>query len=162
MKQLVVLTGSNLGDKKNLLLKAENELSYFFGSPKKKSPLVKSEPWGFDHPEFFLNQVLVFETSLSPEECLASCLEVEKKLGRIRNAGKDYTARLIDVDILFYDSLVVSSENLVLPHPKMHERMFTLFPLAIVVPELYHPVFKMSVSELLLNCEDKSVVEVYD
>jgi 2-amino-4-hydroxy-6-hydroxymethyldihydropteridine diphosphokinase len=160
MNKIVILTGSNLGNSEILLSTTEDELSLNFGSPAAKSPLVCSPPWGFEHPNDFLNQVLVFETGKTAIECLELCLAIEKKLGRIRGEKSSYSARLIDIDILFYNSEILNSNKLCIPHPRMHERRFTLFPLSLVIPEFVHPVLNKTISDLLNECKDKSIVKL--
>lgn len=160
MNRLVVLTGSNLGNSKVLLSAAEMELIKYTRNLLAKSPLVSSPPFGFEHPNNFVNQVLVFETKLLAEQCLEICLSIEKRLGRKRIRQKGYSARLIDIDILFYNSDVLNSKKLCIPHQKLHERRFTLLPLSLVMPDFVHPVLGKSIRELLENCEDKSVVRI--
>ncbi|MBN2681035.1 MAG: 2-amino-4-hydroxy-6-hydroxymethyldihydropteridine diphosphokinase [Bacteroidales bacterium] len=160
MNKIVILTGSNLGNPEIMLSSAAKELSNNFGLSLVNSPMVSSPPWGFNHPNDFLNQVLVFETTKSALECLQICLETEKKLGRTRGVNPGYSARLIDIDILFYNSEIIKTEELCIPHPKIHERRFTLFPLSLVIPEFVHPVLNKSISELLKECIDESIVKL--
>lgn len=158
MNKIVILTGSNLGYSEEILCSAKDELSLNFGLPVEKSPLVSSPPWGFEHPNDFLNQVLIFETNKTANECIDLCLATEKKLGRTRGEKSGYSARLIDIDILFYNSEIINSNKLCIPHPRMHERRFTLFPLSLVIPEFVHPVLNKTISELLKECKDESLV----
>ena len=160
MQTIYLLLGSNLGDSvlmlKNASLKIENEL----GELTQSSSFYKSPPWGFEHDNDFVNQVLQVQTSLSPLELLKACLSIEKSLGRERKDQDGYAARKIDIDILFYADRILDSEALQLPHPRMHLRRFTLLPLAEISDSIVHPIFNKSVGHLLLECEDFSVVEI--
>jgi 2-amino-4-hydroxy-6-hydroxymethyldihydropteridine diphosphokinase len=116
----------------------------------------KSAPWGFEAGGEFVNQVLVCDTDLSPREVLGKVHEIEAALGRDRVAeaaekertGEKYSSRVIDVDILFYDDEIIAEEDLVIPHPLLHERDFVLEPLAEVAPEKMHPVLGQTIAEL--------------
>jgi 7,8-dihydro-6-hydroxymethylpterin-pyrophosphokinase len=100
------------------------------------------------------------ETELTPSGILGRILMIETLLGRVRSETH-YTSRLIDIDILLYEDMIVDEETLKIPHPLMHERKFVLVPLCEIAPELVHPVLKKSISELLGICEDKSKVILY-
>lgn len=155
-----LLLGSNLGQKIENLRSAELEICLKIGSLVKKSSIIQSPPWGFEHKEDFLNQVLQIETRYSPFELLNAILSIEKKLGRIRFLEtKEYLPRIIDIDILFYDSLIIESENLIIPHPQLHLRRFTLTPLYEIAPELIHPVLEKTIRELLKLCSDNSEIK---
>jgi 2-amino-4-hydroxy-6-hydroxymethyldihydropteridine diphosphokinase len=121
--------------------------------------VVESEPWGFDAETTFYNHVLLVETQLSPHQVLNSILDIEKELGRIRS-GKTYSSRNIDIDILFYAQQQIETANLVIPHPLMHIRGFVLVPLAMLAPDLVHPVFQITVSELLTLLKDNDKITV--
>lgn len=122
----------------------------------KKSSLYASEPWGEpDQPEY-LNQALHIQTKLQPYDLLKLLLNIETKLGRTRNIPNG--PRIIDIDILFYDQLVLDDEFLQIPHPRMHQRRFNLLPVNEIAPKWMHPVFNKNVSELLENCEDTLTV----
>ncbi|HEY0110251.1 MAG TPA: 2-amino-4-hydroxy-6-hydroxymethyldihydropteridine diphosphokinase, partial [Fibrella sp.] len=103
-----------------------------------------------------LNQILVVETDLSPDDVLAKTQAIEQKLGRSR--AEKWAARVIDVDLLFYDDLIINAPTLTLPHPFLHQRRFTLVPLAELAPNLIHPVLKQTVLALLANCPDEGEV----
>jgi len=154
---IYILTGSNLGDKKQYLLTARNELSKRIGTLIKESSLYESEPWGFTSEDSFLNQVLLYETCLSPHEILEITQQIEYENGRVRT-GNGYTSRNLDIDILFYDDLIIHSDNLTIPHPRLHERKFTLLPLNEIAPNFVHPVIKSDIANILNTCEDKSIV----
>jgi 2-amino-4-hydroxy-6-hydroxymethyldihydropteridine diphosphokinase len=101
----------------------------------------------------FLNQVLLYETLLTPNEILQTIGVIEAENGRVHT--KDgYSSRNLDIDILFYDSLILNSADLTVPHPLLHVRRFTLLPLAEIAPDFIHPVLQLSMRDLLEKCED--------
>ena len=104
----------------------------------------------------YLNQVLAVATYLTPAEVLEQTQAIEQRLGRVR--AEKWGARVIDIDLLFYDDLILETPTLTLPHPLLHERRFTLMPLVEIAPDLVHPVFKKSVYQLLANCTDEGEV----
>lgn len=111
------------------------------------SSLYRSAPLGFRWQSSFLNQVLETETTLSPYELLEVIHRIERKLGRVRLFPNG--PRTIDIDLLFYDNLVMVTAALTLPHPRLHERAFVLIPLAQMAPDLTHPVLGLSVLTML-------------
>lgn len=154
-----LLLGSNLGQKLQNLHFAEEKICLEIGSVLKKSSIYQSPPWGFQHDEDFLNQVLLIETQNSPERLLNTILNIEKKLGRTRSSEKHvYLPRLLDIDILFYDRLIIENQKLIIPHPRLHLRRFTLEPLHEIAPDLIHPVFNKTVRELLTVCADENEI----
>jgi 7,8-dihydro-6-hydroxymethylpterin-pyrophosphokinase len=104
--------------------------------------------------------VVEVETQLSPSGVLGAILMIEAHLGRIRSE-KQYSSRVIDIDILLYDDKVIDEKSLKVPHPLMHERKFVLVPLCEIAPELIHPILKKPISSLVELCPDKTKVEIY-
>lgn len=156
--QVVVILGSNLGNKYEQLNEATRRLS-IVGQLRMASSFYETAPWGFECKENFLNQVVVFETSLSPCNFLKHCLKIEEQLGRIRqNNSPRYTSRPIDIDILFYDSQILNTPDLIIPHPRLCERNFVLIPLAEILPDFIHPVFQKTITVLQQECPDKLTV----
>lgn len=145
--------GSNEGDRLNLLVKATELIAKLIGNLVLYSSVIESEPWGFNAETKFFNMVLSVETEYKPHQILTKILEIEASLGRTRHA-KVYTNRTIDIDILFYNAEIINDNNLVIPHPLMHKRKFVLQPLTELAPDLIHPVFQTSVSELLLKLNE--------
>jgi len=151
-----LLLGGNLGHVRETFSKAESLLANSF-QVIGKSSLYESEPWGMESENLFLNQVWKIETNLEPEVLLNQILAAESQLGRERIAEPEeghYLDRTIDIDILFIGDLVLNTNKLIIPHPKLHLRAFTLQPLAEVESDFIHPVLGESISNLLENCRD--------
>jgi 2-amino-4-hydroxy-6-hydroxymethyldihydropteridine diphosphokinase len=160
MHKVYLLLGSNRGNKALLLEKAAERLRAVSLKPVVCSSLFESEPWGFNAEEWFLNEAALIETDLSPEVLLERILDIERGLGRVRGVVKGgYESREIDIDILLYDNLVIDSERLTIPHPRMHLRKFVLEPLMEIAPDIVHPVFRKTINELYKSCPDKSLVK---
>lgn len=158
MKHNVFLAlGTNLGDR---LANLSAVLEVMPPSIKvlARSPIYETPPWGVLDQPAFLNQVIEVETDLSPNELMKTIKQLERELGR--TPGIRYGPRLIDLDILFYDHLVMESDSLVIPHPRLAERAFVLVPLADLAPGFVHPVLGQMVEELLGNV-DRSGIELY-
>jgi len=160
MNRVVLLTGGNLGNRAQVLSKAYDLISRRIGSISASSPLVESEPWGFDSDEAFLNQVLVVETEQEALEVLANTQAIEKELGRKRKKTQ-WVSREIDIDILFFNDQIINLEQLTVPHKQLHKRKFTLYALNFVLPDYQHPVLKQSIRALLQQCKEASKVEEY-
>ena len=177
MKNVFILLGSNRGDRENYLSEALEMIELHAGPVVKKSLLYTTEPWGFTDATPFLNQVVEIETILDPAGLLDKLLTIEVKLGRIRpfdgcgcgvpsamdgdSPGKEtpaYSGRTIDLDILFYGAQLVFTDSLMIPHPRLHERKFTLVPMCEIAPDFVHPLLKKTISVLLHACSDQSKV----
>ena len=142
--------GSNLGDRLSNLKQAIAALPPQM-EVKTKSSIYETMPWGYEGQPKFLNQVIKAHTYLDPEPLLKHLKRLEVALGRKESFPNG--PRLIDMDILFYDDLVLNSPSLVLPHPRLHERGFVLLPLMEISPDLVHPVNKKSVREMVAQCD---------
>jgi 2-amino-4-hydroxy-6-hydroxymethyldihydropteridine diphosphokinase len=125
-----------------------------------ESHIYETPPWGFEDQPAFLNMVVKAETELEPEELLQYLKGLEAELGREQNFR--WGPRLIDLDILFYDDLVLDTPLLVIPHPRLQERAFVLVPLMDVAPELIHPVIMKSVRELIAKVDTQGIVRFGD
>ena len=158
MSKIYLLLGSNVGDKKANLKDAISLIHKQIGKIIQQSSVYETEPWGFEDVSFFLNQVLMVDSSLQPAEALSEILQMEKKLGRERTE-KQYASRIIDIDILFYDDLIIQTENLIIPHPLMEKRRFVLTPLNEIAGDFIHPVLQKTIKILLAECEDKLKVK---
>lgn len=113
------------------------------------SGFYETEPWGFQSDNTFLNAALRLETTLSPLELLKATQQIELEMGRTLKSNGAYHDRIIDIDILLYDDLILQTPELTLPHPLMHERPFVMEPLAEIAPNVIHPVFNKSVISLM-------------
>ena len=151
-KMLYLLLGANLNDRVQTLRRAADLIAERIGHVVRQSGLYKTAPWGVTDQPAFLNQVLAVETTLEPEAVLIQTQGIEQELGRVRY--EKWGARIIDVDILYYDGLVIHSETLTVPHPYLHQRRFTLVPLAEIAPDFVHPVLLKTTVELLTECAD--------
>jgi 2-amino-4-hydroxy-6-hydroxymethyldihydropteridine diphosphokinase len=157
MNKLILGLGSNLGDREKNLNSAIAEIEKEIGKMVAVSSYYETEPWGFVTENQFLNMAMIAETDLSPSGVIGRILMIEAKLGRSRS-GKEYSSRVIDIDILFFSDLILDEPSLKIPHPLLHERRFVLAPLCEIVPDFIHPVFKISLSRLLSGCSDSSTV----
>jgi 2-amino-4-hydroxy-6-hydroxymethyldihydropteridine diphosphokinase len=153
MSLIILLLGSNSPDKANKIREARQHIASLLAPVQAESALFETEPWGFRSDEPFLNQALITEADYTPEEIMERCLKIELQLGRIRNEYQ-YESRTIDIDLLFYDSLILKSRYLTIPHPRLHHRRFVLEPLNEIAPDFIHPVLRKSISELLADCKD--------
>jgi 2-amino-4-hydroxy-6-hydroxymethyldihydropteridine diphosphokinase len=150
---LYLLLGSNLGDRKKQLDRAADLIMEMIGPVVMRSSVYETEPWGFTSDDLFLNAALECRTSLSPVEVLHRIESIEKLFGRER-PGTGYSSRIIDIDILFYEGLVMDLERLKIPHPRLQERRFVLVPLDEIAHSFVHPVSGKTVGELLRDCSD--------
>jgi 2-amino-4-hydroxy-6-hydroxymethyldihydropteridine diphosphokinase len=182
MKEVYILLGSNRGDRQGFISRAIDMIDLQAGSVCRKSALYETGPWGFEDPTPFLNQVVEIDTTLRPEDLLEQLLTIETKLGRIRpfdgcgcgiplsiapGGGHEnaeppaYAGRTIDLDILFYGQQLVFTDLLMIPHPRLHERRFTLVPMNELSTEFIHPLLKKSMAALLRDCTDSSKVSIF-
>jgi 2-amino-4-hydroxy-6-hydroxymethyldihydropteridine diphosphokinase len=160
MANAYLFTGSNMGNRLQNIEQASALIAELAGIVKKKSAIYETEAWGNTNQEDFLNQALLVETTLSPEALLEKVLWVETKIGRQRLVK--WEPRIIDIDILLYDDVIFSSVDLIIPHPYLHERRFTLTPLTEIAPDIVHPVLKKTIFQLLQACTDTLAVKLYN
>jgi 2-amino-4-hydroxy-6-hydroxymethyldihydropteridine diphosphokinase len=152
-----LILGGNQGDRRANLEKAAGMLEKRAGQIGARSSIYETQPWGFSDENLFLNQVIMLRTSLSPDRLLEEIHKIETSLGRIREPG-GYRPRSIDIDILFYDDLILDRPDLTIPHPLLRDRRFVLVPLNEIAGDLVHPVFHCRIPELLDLCTDLSEV----
>ena len=150
--------GSNLGDRAYLLQKALFLLQEKAGDIQNISGVYETPSWGFES-DHFLNLCISLQTNLSAEALLSTILAIEQDLGRKRAKDAKYKARNIDIDILYYDTEIIESPELIVPHPELHKRRFVLRPLSDIAPQLYHPLLLKDSRNLLQECIDKSAIE---
>ena len=160
MNRAVLLLGSNLGNASENLEKAIRLILERIGLLEKISSVYETRPWGFKHENNFLNQVLIIKTLEEPLNLLRIILLIEKELGRVRS-GKVYKARTLDIDILYYNDLVLDNAHLKIPHPLLHTRKFTMVPLVEILPDYIHPGLNKTNKELLEDCKDDSAVKLF-
>lgn len=127
---LYLSLGSNLGDRYAIMRRAIHLINNEVGCVDRESSPIKTEPWGFESANKFLNMCIRVQTSLSPEAVLDVTQDIERRLGRtLKSVDGQYHDRPIDIDMLMYDNLHLSTPRLTLPHPHMHERDFVMIPL---------------------------------
>lgn len=154
---VALLTGSNHRGKEQILQRAAERIAEQVGPIERASQICYSEAWGFTCEEEFANQAILVSTGLAADEVLMKTQAIERELGRDRKAeseeklltGERYASRVVDIDIIFYDDIVVESEKLTLPHPLMHEREFVLRPMLEVAAEWRHPIIGRTTQEML-------------
>ncbi|WP_460937348.1 2-amino-4-hydroxy-6-hydroxymethyldihydropteridine diphosphokinase [Spirosoma humi] len=156
---IYLLLGANLGNRTKTLQRAVDLIAEYVGPVTQQSVLYETAPWGVTDQPTYLNQVLAVDTTLLPEDILGQTQTIEQELGRVR--FEKWGARVIDIDILYYDDLVQQSDTLTIPHPYLHQRRFTLVPLAEIAPDFMHPVLLKTTTELLAECTDESKVMPY-
>jgi 2-amino-4-hydroxy-6-hydroxymethyldihydropteridine diphosphokinase len=154
-----ILTGSNLGNRLDYLLKAKQAIGETAGAIANNSFIYETAAWGLEDQPSFLNQALEIHTVHSPSSLLESLLKIEKDLGRKR--GAKYGPRLIDIDILFFNEEVIEQKGLTIPHPQLHKRRFALQCLNDIAPTFFHPVFHKNINQLLLECNDTLPVDKF-
>ena len=167
MARVYLLTGGNTGKTEATLRRAQRMVNSNIGVILHASGIYKTLPWGFNAEGLFYNQALEVDTDLSPEEVLDEVQIIERTLGRDRQreamvkreSGEAYASRPIDIDIIFYDDIVMETPLLTIPHPRMHERSFVLTPLGEIAPEKVHPLLHKTVGELMDELRDKEMEE---
>ena len=145
-----------MGDRRLYLSRAVDLIGQTSGLVVKSSALYETAAWGKEDQAPFLNQALMIRTELEPELLLSHILRAEETLGRTR--AVKYGPRLIDIDILLYNSHIIHQPGLTVPHPHMQDRRFVLEPLSEIAGSLVHPVLKKTISELLALCPDPLMV----
>lgn len=160
MNDVVLLIGGNMGDRLQLIMLATDMIRKSVGSVVHASSIYETEPWGFVSDSSFLNQALFVQTELGPMDLLDVCQSIEVRLGRSRDLSNDirkkYSSRPMDIDVIFYNSEVIETSRLQVPHPRMHLRNFVLRPLCDIIPDYVHPILGKTVNELFVECKDES------
>lgn len=157
--QVYIGIGSNLGKKKENYLEALVRIAKIPNAKIiKESSLYESEPLG-DSKEWYVNGVIEIETELKPEMLLKKCKNIERAMGR-KKVRKRWGARIIDLDILLYNTLILEKRSLKIPHPELPKRKFVLIPLSEIAPQVVHPVLGATISELLVGLKDDKRVSL--
>ena len=156
MNTAYIITGSNIGNAAHNLLLAKQAIIIQCGEVILQSHLYQTAAWGNTLQPDYVNQVLVVKTMLTPQQLLATVLGIEQQMGRVRTTL--YAARIIDIDILFYNNQIINEPNLVVPHAQLQHRQFVLTPLTEIVPNKIHPVLHLPIKTLQKNCMDLLLV----
>ena len=155
--QIYLLLGSNLGDPVNNLESACERINRHIGTIMRRSSYYKTAPWGITNQPVFYNLVIQIASPSPSTKLLHDIQRIEIEMGRVREIK--WGPRVIDIDILFYGNHTIDSTELIIPHPGIPDRRFTLTPLAELSPGFIHPILKKSIQTLLEECEDSSDVE---
>jgi 2-amino-4-hydroxy-6-hydroxymethyldihydropteridine diphosphokinase len=158
LHNVYISLGSNLGEQEANLRNALDRLSAL-GMVVAVSAFYETEPVEFTEQPWFLNCAVQLRTELSARQLLDGILQIEREMGRIRDQDKG--PRIIDLDILLFDDLVVNEEGLTIPHPAMHKRRFVLEPLAEIAHEVIHPVFRKDIGQLLAALQEGQTVKKF-
>jgi len=156
-KNIFISMGSNIGDPSENCLQALKRLEHQEDmNINRVSSLYQSPPWGKTGQPPFVNLVLEIETQLNPHQLLRCLQRQEKEMGRERK--ERWGPRIIDLDIIFFNQCIIATEDLTIPHPLADQRNFVLTPLKEIAQNFVHPLLSMTVSQLLKNCPDTSIV----
>jgi len=165
MAKVYLSLGSNVENRFKYINSAIIEINKQVGIITKSSDIWESKSWNYSDNDY-LNIVIEIETIINPQELLKQCQEIEINLGRtsktiIIDRKPNYSSRTIDIDILFYDNLIIKLENLTIPHPQMNFRNFVLKPLLQIAPNFIHPILKENTATLYKKCEDKDSIKLF-
>lgn len=155
-----LLLGTNLGNRENNLRAVKNLIKKRCGYITAESSIYETAAWGFKEQPNFLNQIVQIETTKQPKHLLEIILNIEQEMGRVRTAKMG--PRVIDIDILFMDNHNhYNTSQLTIPHPAIQDRKFVLEPLNELIPNYIHPVYNLSIHQLLLACTDNLDVKKF-
>ncbi|MBW2569561.1 MAG: 2-amino-4-hydroxy-6-hydroxymethyldihydropteridine diphosphokinase [Deltaproteobacteria bacterium] len=150
-----ISVGSNIGDR---LENCQNGITALTGSGistlKDKSPFYITEPVDYKDQDWFVNAVIKIETILDPFQLLSRLKSIQQDAGRINDSIR-FGPRILDLDIIIYDNIIINLSELTIPHPKMHKRGFVLKPFCDIDSMIVHPVLKMNMQSLLDNLDNK-------
>ena len=153
MSKVYFSIGSNKGNRSGLINEAIDKIDIIIGKVVLKSSIYETKSWGFNSNNFY-NICILLESTLTPELILNKILTIEKDMGRLKTTDQ-YSDRGIDIDILFFDNMIVNSKSLEIPHPRIQLRKFVLTPMLELTPDLIHPILNKSIRQLELECVDK-------
>lgn len=156
MNHVYLLIGGNIGDRLSNLAIARKSIELLCGTIQKQSSIYETEAWGLKDQPAFYNQALCIETAMSPQDLMASLLEIEASMGRERLVPLG--PRTIDLDIIYYNQDIMNEPSLTIPHPRLELRNFVLAPLVEIAPDFVHPILKKTNSALYKATSDSAVV----
>ncbi|MFD0792274.1 2-amino-4-hydroxy-6-hydroxymethyldihydropteridine diphosphokinase [Mucilaginibacter litoreus] len=157
MIDVFLLLGSNLGDRQLFLRKAIRLIERDIAPVIQLSSVYETQSWGKTDLPDYLNQVVLLQTRLSAQQVLQKVLSIEAALGRVRE--EKWGSRVIDIDILFYGDEIINEKDLIVPHPQLHNRRFTIEPLFELAPDLAHPQLNKSIKQLKNELTDNLIVK---
>lgn len=155
-KSVFICLGSNLNDPVSQLKEARNHIEHQISRIMACSSIYQTEAWGLRKQPDYFNQVIRLDSTRTAEKILFILLDIETRMGRKRTGV--WEPRIIDLDILFYGQDRINKKNLIVPHPRLHERLFNLVPLMEIAPNWVHPIFGKTVVELAEICPDALMV----
>lgn len=153
MSKVYFSIGSNKGNRSGLINEAIDKIDIIIGKVMLKSSIYDTKSWGFNSNNFY-NICILVESELKPDLILNKILTIEKDMGRLKKTDQ-YSDRFIDIDILFFDNMIINSKSLEIPHPRIQLRKFVLTPMLELTPDLIHPILKKSIRQLEIECVDK-------
>ncbi len=152
MAEIFFGLGSNMGDRAENLKKAAELLKTYNIRALKKSSVYETAPVGYFRQRDFYNMCLLAEAEAKPADLLGVVKKIEAKMGRKK--GVKHGPRIIDIDILFYNNIIIKEKELLIPHPEIEKRKFVLIPLNEIAGNFVHPELRLTVKELLEKCGD--------
>lgn len=152
--------GSNKGDRTSYLSNAIKQITAKIGQVTDQSAIYQTEPWGKKDQDEFLNMAIKVESNLAPEDALNAAKKIETDMGSEKK--EKWGPRIIDIDILYCDDLIMEKYNLVIPHPHIYERNFVLIPLMEIAGDFIDPVKEMSIEDIFDLCKDESEVLMFE
>ena len=155
MSKVYLSIGSNKGNRSVLINKAIDEIEKKVGIIISRSSIYQSKSWGFDSNDFY-NLCLLIDTDIKPKSLLINLKKIEKSMGR-EDIDGSYSDRFIDIDILFYDNIIIDSEDLKIPHPKIEIRKFVLVPMLEIADDYVHPILNKTIRQLNNDCDDQGI-----
>ncbi|MBK6339371.1 MAG: 2-amino-4-hydroxy-6-hydroxymethyldihydropteridine diphosphokinase [Bacteroidetes bacterium] len=157
MSKVYLILGSNIGNRRFYIQKAIDKISLLGFNNIRVSSFFETEPWGVSHQMSYYNVALEMEYPQKPFQLMNKLKKIEKQLGR-KEKGK-YLPRTIDIDVILWGNMLIDSNSLQIPHPRMQDRNFVLTPLIELNPKLFHPILQKKISDLQLLCKDSLVVK---
>ena len=155
MSKVYLSIGSNKGNRSVLINNAIDEIDKKVGIIISRSSIYQSKSWGFDSNDFY-NLSLLIDTDIEPKSLLINLKKIEKSMGR-EDIDGSYSDRFIDIDILFYDNIIIDSEDLKIPHPKIEIRKFVLVPMLEIADDYVHPILNKTIKQLDNDCDDQGI-----